>query len=149
VSRHTFLFDEGQWLASGFLIDARGEHCHVSGDSQIRHADGFWVNESRMKVACEPPFEARHTYRVKPFEAGRDDTTWASENPAVGQFRGTMVIVADTIISRAESSDGVHWTVDAIRRVSPEHYTNRGAYFHEGKRVSSWVIDLRRADQSP
>lgn len=149
MSQHTFLFDEGEWLATGFLIDARGGHCQVSGNSRIRHADGFWINESWMKAASDPPIEVRNAYCVTPFPEGRDDTTWTSENPATGRFRGTMVIVADTILSRAESSDRAHWTVDAIRRVSADHYTNRGSYFFEGKRVSSWVIDLRRAHPSP
>ena len=143
MTRHTFFFEEGVWSAAGEFIDAQGRPFPLSGEARFTHG-AVWTNDSVMRVAADPPWEIRNSYQVIPFETGRLETVWSSNQSATGRFLGTLSVVADVILSHGQTADSRHITVEVLRRISNDEYENRGVYLLDGKRVSAWRVTLRK-----
>lgn len=91
---HTFLFEEAVWEAEGTYLPAEGPALSARGRTEITHADDVWINDGRLVMGeGESRRELRSTYRIRPFPAGVRSTSWTSQNPALGELRGTFAVV--------------------------------------------------------
>ncbi len=87
-------------------------------------------------------------YEITPFEEGRESTEWKSFNPSLGYLYGQFVIVGDSILSICRSKDGTYRATEFLLKVADDQYKNRGAFFKEDRKVSSWEVDLKRVQES-
>ncbi len=133
--RHSYLFEEGQWEASGVLFDEEGEAAITTGGAQIIHYADRWEVESWMAE-----FENRYT--LEPFSEQEAQALWRSLNPAVGILQGVFVVVGECILSRYASDDGVLTGVESLRQVAADRYESRGAASMGQKVLSRWEMTL-------
>ena len=143
--KHTLFFHEGTWEARGLYTDAAGEVMPLQGKSEITHVDGIWVNESYMDVEDQ---ESRisNRYEITPFAEGRDYTSWKSVNPAIGDLSGMFMLVGDSILSTFSSENGEYFGFEYLQKVDDTTYRNRGFAFFNNQKLSSWEVELKRAE---
>jgi hypothetical protein len=147
--KHTFILEEGMWLATGHYFDDEGKAIPIEGSARITHLKQFWLNESRMKLLLEDnPISIFNDYEITPFEEGKESTEWKSSNPSLGQLCGQFVIVGDSILSICKSKDGTYRATEYLLKVTDDHFRNRGAFFREDRKVSSWEVELKRVQES-
>lgn len=142
--RHTFLFEEGVWRAEGTYIDGSNTPLRAEGTITITHTPERWINEGALKLLLESPVEFQNRYEIVPFEEGSDHTTWQSFNPVIGELKGRIVIVDDSLISVYKSEDGQYSGSEYLLRVSETVYSNRGFAFKDTEKISSWAVQLTR-----
>jgi hypothetical protein len=146
--KHTFILEEGVWLATGRYFDDAGKAVPIEGSARITHLKQFWLNESRMKLLLEDkPIGIVNDYEITPFEEGKESTEWKSSNPSLGHLYGQFVIVGDSILSICKSKNGTYRAMEYFLKVTAEHYRNRGAFFRDDQKVSSWEIELEKVEQ--
>lgn len=143
---HTFLFEEGLWIARGYYVDSIGVLYPVNGESRIVHEGDLWINDSRMCIPADPPVEYRNRYEITPFDEGIDCTAWVSENPALGRLRGSFVLVDDSILSVYGTEDGRLRGSEALLRVSSILYRGWGCLMEGEKKISSWAVEMKRRE---
>ena len=141
---HTFLFQEGVWVASGFYTGENNQLIPLRGETTISHQEDIWVNQSRMRILLKNPMEFQSSYEIVPFGSDRNFTTWTSLNPALGRLAGKFVVVDDSILSFFQSEDGQYTGFEYLRKLDDTTYTNRGALFNGGEKGSSWIAELRK-----
>lgn len=141
---HTFLFQEGEWQAAGYLLDEAGERINVSGRAVVRHGDEEWWDETEMTLLVEPAQTIENLYHFTPFARGRLDTAWTSDHSELGMFSGRIVIVGDALLSRGQSPDGRNAVLECLLQRSEGCYLSRGAWFRDGTHIASWIIELTR-----
>ncbi len=147
--KHTFILQEGKWQATGHYFDDQGKAIPIEGSARITHLKQFWLNESRMKLFIgDNPVGIVNDYEITPFEGGKESTEWISSNPSLGRLYGQFVIVGDSILSICKSMDGTYRATEYFLKVTDDHYRNRGAFFKEDMKVSSWEVELRRVQES-
>lgn len=139
---HTFLFQEGTWLASGNFYDAENNITPVEAKTTITHQDNLWLNEGSMKVLSDTPVEFQNRYEITPFE--RDFTTWRSFNPAVGTLFGQMEIIEDTIISIYTSENSEYSGCECMVKVADDVYKSKGFLCKGKEKISSWSVVVKR-----
>jgi hypothetical protein len=144
--RHTYLLEQGTWLAEGLYYDEAGEAVEVKGRSDISHEGDVWIIDSEMSLATDPPVSFAHRYRVGPLAEGAGATTWESESSALGRLNGTFAVVDEAILSAYVSEDGIHWGSECLRMIDKGRYRGHGALFRQGQRVSAFAVDLRREE---
>ncbi len=142
---HTFLFQEGLWIASGFYFDEARRLIPLGGEARITHQEDLWLNRSSMRVILESPIEFHSDYEIIPFLPDRDYTTWRSLNPALGKLLGRFVVVDDSILSFFRSEDGQITGTEYWLKVDDATYRNRGVLFGGDKKGSSWIAELRKS----
>ncbi len=141
---HTFLYNENIWIARGVYIDTQGKYHPVAGQSTITHQGEIWINDSCMHLEANEDVTFRNRYEIKPLDRDQELTTWSSENPDLGKMSGRFVIVDDSIMSVFSSVDGVFQGTEYLRLIDDDLYWNRGCLLQEGRKVSSWAVELRR-----
>jgi hypothetical protein len=141
---HTYIFQEGLWVAAGSYLDGNGRAAAVKGHNRVTHGPR-WQIESFMQLLEGPGLTFENNYEVFPFGPGADSTLWSSRNPATGPIDGRFFIVDDTILSIYASEDGVFTGSEFFLHLDPDRYLNRGALFQQQKRVSAWSVELVRA----
>jgi hypothetical protein len=142
---HTFLYEEGLWVARGEYVDEAMNRAALEGETRVTHRPGQWLNEGLMRIALagrEAVIENR--YRIVPFASGADFTSWESDNPALGTLRGHFVVVGNAILSSCTSADRRYTGTEFLLQEAPERYVNRGALFSAEGRISSWSVILTR-----
>lgn len=143
-TRHTFLFQQGLWLAEGFYFDETDQPLPFSGFTEVRHADNLWINRGRMEIGAAKTICIENSYRITPFPEGAGMTTWESENPALGTFIGKFYLVGDSIISTFVSQRGTYAGCEFLLQKSESSYLNRGVFTDGSQRLSSWVVELSK-----
>jgi len=142
---HTFLFQEGIWIAEGHYFDDTERTYPLRGMTRITHQEGLWLNEGEMEIiAVDHPVRICNRYEIVPFDEGRNHTTWESLNPDLGTLLGQFIIVDDTIISTCRSSNGGYMGTEIILRINEMHYKNRGVFLQGNDKLSSWSVDLHK-----
>jgi hypothetical protein len=141
---HTFLFHPGLWQAQGIYYDDSGRPLTFSGSTETIHSEGLWFNRGRMEIHAEEDIVVENNYRIVPFREGMDVTSWESENPALGVLIGKFYIVGDSIISTCVSRRGHYSGTEFMIRQSESHYLSRGVFSDGERRLSSWVVDLKK-----
>jgi len=142
--RHTFLMEEGYWMATGEFFDQFGNAIPVEGSARVTHGKELWRSQGVMKLDGQGGQEIENNYEIRPFEEGKDYTGWTATNPALGKLTGLFVIVDDSIISTISSEDGQISGIEYMVKVSDYHYRSRGFIFRNGEKVSSWAAELVR-----
>src|SRR3972149_5195449 len=140
--RHTFLMEEGYWMAAGEFFDHNGNSIPVEGSARVTHGKELWRSQGVMRLDGQTEIE--NNYEIRPFEEGKDYTGWTSSHPALGKLTGLFVIVDDSIISTISSEDGQISGIEYMVKVSDYHYRSRGFIFRNGEKVSSWAAELVR-----
>jgi hypothetical protein len=142
--RHTFLFEEGVWRAEGTYIDGSNTSLRAEGFITITHTPERWINEGALRLLLEKPIEFQNRYEIVPFEEGHDFTTWNSFNPVIGELKGRIVIVDDSLISVYRSDNEEYSGSEYLLQVNERVYANRGFAFKENDKISSWAVSLTR-----
>ena len=142
---HTFLFKEGLWTAKGLYYDEAMNPASLEGETRITHHPDVWLNESRMILERDGKrVEIENRYRVNPFAAGSDFTSWESFNPSLGILRGHFIIIADAILSSCTSTDSRYKGTEFLLQEAADRYINRGTLFSSNTKISSWALTLTR-----
>jgi hypothetical protein len=142
---HTFLFHEGYWNASGYYFDDMDRPLPLVGKTRITHLEEMWVNEGEMEIkAGDKSIKIYNRYEIIPFRKGKNYTTWESLNPDLGTLLGRFVIVDDVILSTCHAKGSGYSGTEFLLKVTETHYKNRGVFFKENDKLSSWSVDLRR-----
>ena len=145
---HTFLLQEGVWIARGHYFDDMERVLPLEGIVRIAHLDGLWLNEGQAEIMMgENTVKISSHYEIIPFEEGKNQTTWESVNPDLGVLQGQAVIVADTIISTCRSEKGEYIGAEFHIKMSDVHYKNRGILLKGMDKLSSWSVDLQKSSQ--
>lgn len=143
--KHTFLFQEGIWIAQGHYFDDMDRALPLEGMTRIMHLEALWINEGEMEIkAGDNPITMYNRYEIIPFREGGNETTWESLNPDIGTLLGRFVIVDDAIISTCRSQSGGFSGSEFLLKVSDTHYKNRGVLLKGHDKLSSWSVDLRK-----
>jgi hypothetical protein len=146
--KHTFLLQEGVWIARGHYFDDTERMLTISGTVTITHLEGLWLNEGQAEIKMrDDAVNICSRYEIIPFEEGGNQTTWESANPDLGILRGQIIIVADTIISTCRSEKGEYAGAEFHIKVSDVHYKNRGILLKGNEKLSSWSVDLKKPSQ--
>lgn len=141
---HTYLFQEGLWVASGDYFDAASVSSPVKGHSRVTRGPS-WKIECFMQLMTDARLTFENNYQVLPFAPGADSTMWTAHNPAIGELNGRFFIIDDAILSIYASADGQFTGSEFLLRQDDDHYLNRGALFQQQNRVSAWSVKLTRA----
>jgi hypothetical protein len=142
--KHTYLLEEGRWIAAGTYIDDSGERIRAGGETTTVHQQDVWLHEGSLRIMLAKPTEFANRYEVAPLAPDALLTTWVSDNPTLGKLHGTFVIVTDSILSRYQSENGLYQGFECLVQIDTATYSNRGVLLHNGSRVSSWALTLSR-----
>lgn len=137
--KHTYIFEEGTWVAHGWLALDDGQETEVTGEAKIVHAPKLWLMKSRMA-------QFSNCYEIMPFLPGSWSTEWSCENSVVGRFIGLFSVVGDVILSTFASDEGNLSGVEYLHMVDSDRYENRGVLFAGQQRISSWAVTLYRVE---
>jgi hypothetical protein len=141
---HTFLFEPARWQANGVFIDPAGKTLPMTGHAVVLHGEGIWSLTGKLHLIGESTVEIVNDCRIVPFPPGELQTTWTSQNPALGTLKGRFVIFNDTILSSFESDDHLFRGTEWLRRLGADSYENRGVLFERERLLSAWAVELRR-----
>lgn len=139
---HTFLFQEGVWLAGGNYYDSDNNVIPVEAKTTITHQANLWLNEGTMKLLSDNPVELENRYEIIPFT--KDLTTWKSFNPALGILRGRFMVVEDTIISIYTSENNEYTGCECVVKVTGDIYQSKGFLCKGNEKISSWAVEMKR-----
>ena len=142
--KHTYLFEQGSWHASGIYVDENGIHFTLEGQASVSHGDTAWKICGTMRVLSDPPAEFQNVYEIEPFDPKGDSTRWSSQNPALGELRGNFVVIDDSILSVYTTQNNDYTGTEYVQQISEDHYINRGVLMKEDVKISSWSVDLKR-----
>ena len=143
---HTFLFQEGIWIARGYYFDDKDRALPLEGMTRITLKEGLWINVGEMEIkAGDKSIKFSNRYEIVPLEEGKSQTTWESLNPDLGTLLGRFIIVDDTILSTCHAKSGGYAGTEFLLKVSDTHYKNRGVLLKGNDKLSSWSMDLRKA----
>lgn len=144
--QHSFLFREGTWRAAGEYRDGAGTVTKVDGETRVRHEAGRWLTESVLRVRSNPPREQANRTETVPFSPGSNATHWSSESATLGALNGRFVIAGDAILSFYASGTGRYRGFECMQQKDAKTYLVRGAMLEQDKVISTWVLELKRAD---
>ncbi len=142
---HTFLFQEGVWIARGHYFDDMERILPLDGVVKITHLEGLWLNEGEVEIKMGGnPFKVCNRYEIIPPEDGKNKTTWESVNPGLGLLLGRYIIVDDTIISTCRSENHEYTGAEFHVKISDTHYKNQGVLLKGDDKLSSWSVNLQK-----
>ena len=142
---HTFLFQEGIWVAKGEYVDEAMNRGSLEGETKVSHGPDVWLNEGRMTLSMGgKTVEIENLYRIVPFTEGSDFTSWETVNPALGTLRGHFIIIGEAILSSCTSTDARYTGTEFLLQESADRYINRGTLFSSSGKISSWSLILSR-----
>lgn len=144
--QHSFLFREGNWRAAGEYRDGAGTVTKVDGETRVRHEAGRWLTEGVLRVRSNPPKEQANRTEIVPFSPGSNATHWSSESASLGSLNGRFVVAGDAILSFYASGTGRYRGFECMQQKDAKSYQVRGAMLEGDKVVSTWVLELKRAD---
>lgn len=145
---HTFLLEEGNWYASGILLDASEAEVPIAGHAYIKHHEGTWFNHSMMRLLSEPPVEMKNDYEIKPFPENWSSTVWISLNPSLGRMEGTFAIIGNSILSTFRSERGDYSGSEYFLKEDDTTYQVKGVLFKGKGKVYSWEAMLTREEST-
>jgi len=144
ATKHTFLFQEGWWIAKGQYADESGQYTPVEGHNVITHQKSVWINEGFMRLSEGDKAEFRNSYEIIPFKKEETSTNWKSRNPILGTLFGRFTIVADTIISTYKSESNEYSGVEILMQVNETTYKSRGFAVKGDRMLSAWTVTLEK-----
>jgi hypothetical protein len=145
---HTFLLEEGFWVAEGEYYDENGNGYSAVAQWETTHRTEVWVTERIMKVFFDEPVAVADLCEIEPFEKGRNSTGWTSRNRILGSLKGRLVLVGDSILSLFMSEDGRYSGTEWLHMAGGRTYRNRGVLFDGDRVLSSWAMEVRKIEGS-
>jgi hypothetical protein len=142
--KHTYIFEEGIWSASGEFTDENGMTLPATAETRTTYHADMWIHEGTMRLAQSDGFEVMNRYEITPPMPGSTVLRWVSYNPALGKLSGYFAVVADAILSSYSSEDGTFTGLEYLVQLTPDRYTNRGILMQDERRISSWAMDISR-----
>ena len=142
--KHTYLFEEGVWNASGIYVDESGREFPVEGRANISHGVKTWKLSGGMRMLTDSPIELQNTYEIESFEAGQDCTKWSSHNSDIGELTGKFIVVHDSILSIYGTKNNEYEGTEYLKQINENTYQNCGALMKNDVRISSWAVELKR-----
>lgn len=142
--KHTFFYKEAEWKADGHYYDQFSVEKIARGKTVILHRPDLWVAVAFLQVFFETPIELENNYEIIPFKSGADKTTWMSKNPGIGTFRGSFVVVKETILSSFSTEDHTYSGSECLIQLNETSYESRGLLLKENQKISSWAVQLSR-----
>lgn len=142
--KHSYIFEEGNWKATGLYFDHTSNVVEVYGETTIKHLKDEWVLDGFMELKIENPVRFFNKYSIVPMPDKKDYTKWTSENPALGKLIGKFMIIGDTILSSYISENGIYSGAESLFRINENKYLNRGFAFNGENKLSSWEVTLER-----
>jgi hypothetical protein len=142
---HTFLFEPGRWAGAGTFWTEDGKATNAEGRTEITHRAECWLLAGSLRVLSSPPVEFVNHYSIEtPFPEALS-MKWSSENSAIGKLKGSFSIVGPSIVSlyRCEGGAGYYGT-EHLLQLDPHRYEACGVLLLEGRRLSSWRVQLVR-----
>ncbi len=146
--KHTFLFKEHTWIATGVYFDANNDPIPAAGETRIIHREHIWIIEGIMRVFGNRPQEIKNSYEIVPFGENRVVTRWTSFNPALGTLSGSFMIVDDAIISTYCSETGEYAGTECLLHIDEGCYHVRGFALKGDEKLSSWSFELKRKEHA-
>lgn len=141
---HTFFYKEAEWKADGYYYDQFSVETVARGKTVILHRTDQWVAVAFLQVFFDTPIEIRNNYEIIPFKDGSDKTTWISQNPGIGTFRGSFVVVKETILSAFCTEDYKYTGSECLIQLDENSYESRGLLLKDNRKMSSWAVRLSR-----
>jgi len=141
MEKHTFLFLEGIWQATGVFYHPDTEPVGAVGEIKVIHTKDFWINESSLSLSDPNKSRFTHNYQIHPFR--KDYTFWKSYNSALGNLRGKFVIVGDTMIATYKGEEGNFNGVEYMQKIDNATYLHRGFAFKGEEKLSAWALELK------
>lgn len=140
---HAYLTEPGEWVAEGSFWDESGSRHRASGVSRVIHGAAEWEIDSSLHVDGGPSFA--NQYRLSPLAADQWQTTWESQNEALGAMLGEFILLAETIVSRFTTPGGTARGFETLGRLADGEYRSAGALYVDGRLLSCWEMTLRRS----
>jgi hypothetical protein len=142
--KHTYVFKEWNWKASGKYYDESQNCIDVYGEIEIEHHEENWIINGFMELKLDNPVRFYNKYIIEPIGYEKDFTFWSSVNPALGTLLGKFMIIGDTILSSYCSEDGQYSGTESLILVDSQSYKNRGFAFHNKNKLSSWEVEITK-----
>ena len=142
--KHTYLFEEGVWNASGIYVDENVKEFPVEGRANISHGVKTWKLSGVMRMLTDLPVEFQNTYEIEPFEEKQDCTRWSSHNPDIGEITGKFIVVHDSILSIYGTKSNEYKGTEYLKQINENTYQNRGVLMKNNVKISSWAVELKR-----
>jgi len=140
--KHTFLFKEGVWLATGKFHNEQGEEIDIIGVTKTVHKDNIWLNDGFIELLIPEHSKFYNNYEIIPFDPDKDYTTWVSKTLSIGDeiINGKIVIIKDVLISDYHSKNGTYSGIEISTQIDEKTYESKGFLFQENKKLSSWSV---------
>lgn len=142
--QHTFFYQEAEWKADGHYYDQFSVEKIARGKTVILHRPDQWVAVAFLQVLFDTPVEVKNDYDIIPFKGGSDKTTWVSQNPSIGTFYGSFVIVKESILSSFYTEDYTYTGSECLIQLDENSYESRGLLLKDNRKMSSWAVRLSR-----
>jgi len=142
--QHTFLFEEGHWVANGIFLDHQNNQFTATAKMHTTHQEGIWLYESVRCFNTTQPIESFNCGHIIPFVQNKDTTSWKSSDSILGMLEGKFVLISNTIISSYQSLDNFYRGTECFIMLNRDYYENKGLLFTEDGKVSSWLMRLNR-----
>jgi hypothetical protein len=142
--QHTFIFQPGNWKASGTFWTADGQALQADGRSEVSHAKECWMIAGKLRVLASPPVEFVNIYCMAPPAKDALTSKWTMENATLGKLHGVFSIVGSSIMSMYRSENGGYYGSEHLLHVDADHYEAYGMLLMEDRRLSSWHVELKR-----
>jgi len=139
---HTFIWQEGSWQASGLFHDKDRRNIKTTGRMDIQHVKDTWIAESSLEMQLEEVLRITNRYKIDPPGGNQTMLSWTALNMALGPVQGTFVSIGDTIFALFHTSEGQRGS-ETFRKISDNHYHNKGFLMENNRVVSSWEIDWK------
>lgn len=144
MSGHSYILQEGKWLASGSLYDPHGNPAPIEGHSLTLHKEDVWLNESEMRMEGPKPVTFNTTYEIEPMSVGMESTIWETQHATLGLLVGTLVIIEDALIMSYSAEGGHYSGTEILRQIDEDHYQSWGVLWQGDQKISSWQAALER-----
>ncbi len=142
---HALYFAPGRWRFTGAAFDGNGVETPILGRLEVVQSLAAWTVDS-------PIGAARLTVRLPPVTNVARTTSWHGECLGLGPVEGHWVVAGDSVITTfvhaTSTANGVGFLGSelAIRR-SAAFYEVRGAVVEQGRLLTAWRGELRRATE--
>ncbi len=143
-TKHTYLFEEGKWTASGNYFDSENNDLEVKGESNIKHEKEQWHLHSFMELQDVAKTRIQSTYVISAMSRDAEYSFWESDNPDLGKLLGRFMIVGDSIMSMYQSESRLYSGTEVLTKINDKKYLAKGFAFYGDEKLSSWEVFLER-----
>ena len=142
--QHTFIYQPGNWKASGVFWTADGQALEAEGRSEVSHAKECWMIAGKLRVLASPPVEFVNIYCMQRPLKDALTSPWTMENAALGKLHGIFSIVGPSIMSVYRSERGSYQGTEHLLQRGEDFYEAYGLLLMDDRRLSSWRVELKR-----